>query len=261
MKITKKLCLAAIIISIAVFVALFLFPFTPTDNHIYNSLISNMISRLAGSVVFILTINYLGINIFKGKIINAVFIIPCAAVALNNFPFIPVIGGNATVEDADSFWIIVLIIECVLVAVFEETAFRGTLTVLMCKNCKSTGKLILKIFIASAIFGLLHFVNLLEGADIGSVLVQIGYSTLIGAMCSALLFVCGNIIPCIIVHTVYNFCGQLGGEIAWDNATVIITVFVSVIAAAALVYGVIKHGFDNFQKIYSKTSRDFKKNA
>ena len=93
MKITKKLCLAAIIISIAVFVALFLFPFTPTDNPIYNSLISNMISRLAGSVVFILTINYLGINIFKGKIINAVFIIPCAAVALNNFPFIPVIGG------------------------------------------------------------------------------------------------------------------------------------------------------------------------
>ena len=250
MKITRKVCVVAIIISLAIFAALLIFPVKPTDNAVYNSVISNIISRFVGSAVFILIIKYLGINVLGGKIKNAVFIIPCAVTAVNNFPFVPVMSGNASIDLGSALWLTVLMLECLLVAVFEETAFRGMLTVFMCKKCKSTGNLIFKILAASAIFGLFHFTNLLEGADIGSVLMQVGYSTLIGAMCSALLFVCGNIIPCIVVHAVYNFCGQLGGGVVWDVWTVVITVVISLMTAALLVYAVVKHGFDNFSKIY-----------
>jgi membrane protease YdiL (CAAX protease family) len=66
---------------------------------------------------------------------------------------------------------------------------------------------------------------------------QIGYSALIGAMCSVVLLKTANVWLCVAVHGLFNFCGAVvpscGYGTVWDTPTVILT---AVIAVAVTVY-------------------------
>ena len=81
-------------------------------------------------------------------------------------------------------------------------------------------------------------INLFESSP-GAVFLQIGYSSLIGAMCSVVLLKTSNIWLCVIIHGIYNFAGALvprcgEGEI-WDLFTVVLTAIVSVAVAAYMI--------------------------
>ncbi len=85
------------------------------------------------------------------------------------------------------------------VGFLEELIFRGFLFKALCKDHLKTA-----ILISSVTFGLGHIVNLLNGAELVSTLLQIVYAIAIGFTFTYLFLVCGSIWPCIICHGVIN---------------------------------------------------------
>lgn len=157
-------------------------------------------------------------------------------VACNNLPIIPLLTGQAQVT-APLPDVLLFALGCLAVGLFEETAFRGFALPLALEVLKPTRKgRFLAVLISSVLFGCLHFLNLFSGAGIGPTLLQVGYSFLLGGLLGALVLATGRLLPAILCHTVYNFCGRLvptcgTGEI-WDAPTVVITVVLSLAAAA-----------------------------
>ena len=206
-------------------------------------------TRLIGAAIaFIIALYSSFGNIFKirarglGRAI--LFTLPCWLIAINNFPFIALITGEAQLASSAGD-IALYAFECLCVGLFEELAFRGCIFLFALDgHRKSTFDLFLAIVISSAIFGAVHMVNVFAGASIGSVVLQIGYSFLIGGMCSVVLMKTGCIWHCVLIHAVYNFCGgvvpTLGGGRIWNTPTVILTVVVSLAVAAYVIISLIK---------------------
>lgn len=85
------------------------------------------------------------------------------------------------------------------VGFLEELIFRGFLFKALCKDNLKTA-----ILISSVTFGLGHIVNLLNGAEPVSTLMQVVYAVAIGFCFTYLFLVCGSIWPCIICHGAIN---------------------------------------------------------
>ena len=170
--------------------------------------------------------------------------IPGFIIAINNFPFVSFFAGDCRVEpNPNSIAFFALV--CFGVGFFEEMAFRGCAFMFILKSrTQSKAKIFLAIFLSSAVFGLIHFVNIFFGASPISVLLQIGYSALIGALCSMVLLLTRNIWCCVILHALYNFCGGIisdyGSGVQWTFAEVIFTAIVAVIVAIYFVILFIK---------------------
>ena len=100
-------------------------------------------------------------------------------------------------------------------------------------------------------------VNLLMGASLGGVIQQIGYSFLIGAMCSVVLYKTANLWLCVLLHAVYDFCGglvpALGEGIIWDTPTIIITVILAVVVTIYMVVLLFRIKPQELDRIYEKT--------
>ena len=180
----------------------------------------------------------------KPKVSDLVIFLPCLAVAVNNFPFIPYINGEAYI-DAQPLAVLIYALICVSTAFFEELAFRGCIfTAILGYTKKGPLGVVLAIFLSSAFFGLAHAVNLFTGADPASVLLQIGYSFLIGGMCSVVLVKTSNIWYCVVLHAVYNFAGGIvpacGGGVIWDTPTVVLTASIAICVTAYVIYTLIK---------------------
>lgn len=227
-----------------------------TGDEMLDSLLFMLITRSALSVSFFFLAKYLALNIFSPKIKNFALIIPCFLVVLNNLPFIALLRGTATVT-APAGKIILFAASCIAVATYEEIAFRGVLFLSICKSRRTKKGIFSSVVVSSVVFGLFHLLNLIDGAGIGAVIMQIGYSFLIGGMCAVVLIVCKSIFPCIVLHAVFNFCGGLvptlgaGYETVWDAATVIITVLMAIICAAILILYLIRRGDENINSFYS----------
>lgn len=166
--------------------------------------------------------------------------LPCMLIAVNNFPFVPFLSGEADIV-ADAWEIIMYALVCICVGTFEELAFRGCIFPLILQR---RGKKVVDVFwsvvISSAIFGCIHLVNLFFAADPFATILQVGYSFLIGAMCSILLIRTGSIWYCAVLHAVYNFAGGIipncGVGIIWNTAEIILTAVVSVVVAVYVIY-------------------------
>ena len=115
---------------------------------------------------------------------------------------------------------------------------------LLKNRTQSKAKIFLAIFLSSVVFGAIHFVNVFFGASLISVVLQIGYSALIGALCSMVLLLSGNIWLCVLLHAAYNICGGIisdyGIGIQWTSAEIVFTAVVSVIVALYFVILFIK---------------------
>lgn len=167
--------------------------------------------------------------------------IPGFIIAVNNFPFVSFFAGDCSVN-AEAGQILFYAIVCLATGFFEEIAFRGCAFMLLLKDrTQSKGRIFLAIFLSSAVFGLIHLVNVFFGGSLGASLLQVGYSALIGALCSMVLLLTGNIWFCVALHAVYNFCGGLverfgrEGDIQWTQAEMIFTAVVAVVVAAYFV--------------------------
>ena len=206
-------------------------------------------TRLIGSAIALMIILYSSLgNIFKIRFHGlgraVLFTLPCWLIAINNFPFIALITGEAQIS-ASAGKIALYAAQCLCVGLFEELAFRGCIFMFALDgHRKSTFDLFLAIVISSAIFGAVHFVNVFAGASIISVILQIGYSFLIGGMCSVVLMKTGCIWHCVLIHAVYNFCGgvvpTLGGGKIWNTPTIVLTVIVSLAVAAYVVVSLLR---------------------
>lgn len=209
-----------------------------------NELLYGIVSRGFASLICILMILYCSFgNLFslKGnnKFKNFLLLIPCWLVVVNNFPFIAVINGEASISaDVRVSLILLFALQCLLVGFFEEVAFRGCVFMLVLQGKNKTRKDVFwAIILSSAIFAVIHLANLLSGASPLPVIQQVGYSFLIGAMCALALIVTKNIWTSIFMHTVFNFAGglipTLGGGKIWNAPTIIIT---AVLAVLVVIY-------------------------
>ena len=205
-----------------------------------------LLSRLVGGVaclLFMLEFSFTGAlsPVGNRKPLLWLLALPGFIIAINNFPFVSFFTGDCDIgASADSIFFYALI--CLATGFFEEMAFRGCAFMLLLKNrTQSKGRILFAIFVSSAVFGLIHLVNVFFGGSLGASLLQVGYSALIGALCSMVLLLTGNIWLCVALHAIYNFCGGLVdrfgvvGSVQWTRAEIIFTAIVSVIVAAYFV--------------------------
>ena len=166
--------------------------------------------------------------------------LPCMAVAINNFPFITYFSGEAVI-DAQPLRILTYAVVCLGVGLFEEMAFRGCIfTAILQRRKRRWSDVFWSIVFSSAIFGAMHVVNIFSGASPIGVILQVGYSFLIGGMCSVILIKTSNIWYCVILHAVYNFAGgvvtECGRGLIWTAPTVILTAAVAVCVAVYVIW-------------------------
>ena len=255
----KRLYTFLFVSLILLMIAVEIFNMIFKNDSIEYNLIYNILTRAIGAAVCIVLMSYCSLlHLFSsfGKLKDILLIIPCCLIAINNFPFISVVNNAVTLE-TKWYYILFFGIQCLLVGLFEETAFRGCVFVLLLEKRHKTRKdIFFSIVLSSLIFGGIHIVNLLVGAGIVPVALQLGYSFLIGAMCAVVLLVTKKIWLPILIHAVFNFAGGLiptlgHGEI-WNMPTIILTVVVSVLVAVYTVALFIKLDISKVDKIFSK---------
>ena len=222
-------------------------------------LVKITVTRFCGGAIFLILTLKLKYRVFGGREKRlwhgALICFPAFLVVVNNLPIIGLVSGNATVERVDLIWLFVL--ECIAIGFYEELAFRGFVFPLIMEKTGTTRKgIFLATIYSGAVFGLMHLVNLLEGAGIGSVVLQIGYSFLIGAMCSVVLVKTRNVWICVVLHAIYDFCGflipELGQGIIWDTATVVITTVLAVVTFVYMLCIFFKTDLSAADDIYAK---------
>jgi membrane protease YdiL (CAAX protease family) len=223
-------------------------------------LVDMTVTRALGGVIFLVLLIHLGYRV-KNPIRapfwrSMAFALPAIAVVVNNLPIYPLISGIATVS-APAWKILLLAAECFCIGFFEETCFRGVILLgFMEKRMDTKLKQLYAILLSSAVFGGIHLVNLFLGASPVAVLMQIGYSFLIGAMCSVILLKTANIWLCVMLHAVFDFCGALvptlGQGIIWEPLTVTLTVVIAVATTVFYTAAFIKIRSEEIARIYNK---------
>lgn len=217
-------------------------------------------TRLLAGLIFTCLFLYLGYPLLSLRHRKGwgafVALLVAAAVAVNNFPIVSLITGDMQI-DAPPLRIALFSAACLGIGLFEEFAFRGIVFPTLCdrllpilrKRREASGKphrlpvetvtAVLSIFLTSAVFGLLHVLNLLSGGSPVAVLMQIGYSFLIGGMCAIVLLYTRSLVFPVLIHAVYDFGGLMDAHIAtgtrWDPLTVTLTAVIGVIAATVFV--------------------------
>lgn len=182
-------------------------------------------------------------------------VLPAFAVAVNNFPFVSYFSGDCGI-DAELADVFVYALFCFSVGFFEEMAFRGCAFMYLLKSRKDTRLgIFMAIFWSSVAFGAVHLINLFTSSP-GAVFLQLGYSALIGALCSVVLLETGNIWLCVILHSVYNFVGnvipELGYGIMWTGPQMIFTAVIAVIVTAYTVWRFFKIPVSRVKELYKK---------
>ncbi|MBR0236292.1 MAG: CPBP family intramembrane metalloprotease [Clostridia bacterium] len=255
-KISRKTCIIALMIAVLALTAIEIIKPSPFDDAEINRSFQAIISRAVGAALFILIAIYLGYDIFGlKKAINkkALFALPCLIVALNNLPYVALMRGDAMITGAPAE-IYFFILECIFVALFEEVAFRGVLYLTLQKGRTTRRGLFFSVIVSSVVFGLFHLINLFYGASIGQTALQVGYSFLVGCMCAFVLIKTGSIWYCVIIHAIYNFCGQivsrLGAGEMLNAPQIIITVIISLLCAIYIVIILFKSTPDDVGGFY-----------
>ena len=224
-----------------------------------------LITRAVGGGIFLIFTAYLGLRVLNpvtrpiGR--SLLFILPALVIAVNNMPIIPLALGQSRIT-ADSGKILLLFFECLAVGFFEEMAFRSVVMLSIMENRRKTKKdILISILISSAVFGLVHIINIFQSPSV-MVVLQILYSALIGAMCAIVLILTRNIWACVILHGLFNFfgaiveqCGEGRGFFA-DPPTQILTAVVAVIVILIYVYWFVKLDVNKLSEFYPSNKNE-----
>lgn len=257
----RKICIAltaacAVLLVIYEFFAADII-FSSVEDETVRDLIDMTVTRMLGGIIFTVILVYLRYKVtdpFVKPFWSALaFSLPAFLVAVNNFPFSTAFKGEAII---DSPWqrIVLLALECFSVAYFEEMAFRGVILLGFAEKRRDNRLgLFISIVLSSAVFGAVHLLNIFTSSPI-AVIMQIGYSFLIGSMCSVVLLKTSNIWLCIVIHAFFNFNGALvpicGEGILWDTFTVIWTVVIAVAVFAYMLVAFLRLDVRETDRIY-----------
>lgn len=261
----KPLSRKAVLITLAVAAPLLLWlefgkP-TFSADPLLSDLVNMTLPRLLGAVVFfalMLADGYRILSPVRGLRPVGAFLLlflPPLAVVINNFPIPALITGDAQILPHSTAVWVWFSLECLAISLFEEAAFRGVIFPMLAeRRCKTKQGLFISILLTSAVFGLLHIVNLAQGAGIGAVVRQIGYSFLIGAMCSVVLIKTHNIWLCVLLHAVFDFGGKLidtlGAGKIWTLPAILITTVLAVLTTLHLTWQFFRPDPVPFEEIY-----------
>ncbi|MBQ8408796.1 MAG: CPBP family intramembrane metalloprotease [Clostridia bacterium] len=258
----RKICILITVVSVLLLLLCEFFGveklFGEIDDPAVQDLVEMTLTRAIGGVIFITLLIYLGykvMNPFRKPFGRAIlFALPAIAVVVNNLPIYPLLSGIATVN-SPSWMVWLLFAECFCVGLFEETCFRGVVLLGFLEKRRTTKKgQFWSIVLSSAVFGAVHFVNVFFGASPVAVLMQIGYSFLIGAMCSVVLLKTANLWLCVILHAVFNFCGAVvptcGEGTIWEPITITITVILAVATTVYMVIAFLRMRSEELDRIY-----------
>lgn len=190
---------------------------------------------------------------FKGLLL----VLPAFLVVINNFPIIGVVQGNVEFVKSGA-QVVLYIVYCLFVGLFEELAFMGLVFPLYVKITeKYKNSLFFAVLFTALTFSLSHIVNLFGGASIGATAMQLGYTFLIGGMCALSLAFTKNIFIPVILHALFDVGGLLiGGKVGiatgnqWDTITVIITAVLGVLVCAYMVYICLKTSNEKVKSLY-----------
>lgn len=221
-----------------------------------SGILKMIITRGLGSVMFTVLLGYLGYRVMKPRNIGRgmLFALPAFAVVINNLPILSLIWGDAYLT-SPAWQVVLFAVQCLFIGIFEETAFRGAIFLILLEKRRSSTKEIFWVtVVSSAIFGGIHIFNLFAGAGLGPTIQQVGYSFLIGAMCAVVLLRTKNIWICVLLHAVYDFCGfllpTLGDGSWWDTPTVIFTVILAVAVTVYMVVALLRVTPESINDIY-----------
>ena len=229
------------------------------SNQLVTLMVKGSLSRILGGTAFIIILSRLGYHYFKPFrkpfLGSLLVIIPGLIVALNNFPIIAYLDSRAYITEP-LYEIYYFAIESFSIGFFEEIIFRGVILVVLLQRLPKTRKgAFLAVVISSAIFGIIHLFNILAGASIGSTLLQVGYSFLMGMMWAVVFIKTKNIWMPIILHTTYNFFGMVLFTLGvvngrYDTFTVISTIVLALIVASHYLYLFIKIEPESIENLY-----------
>ena len=256
---SRKACLAVMLAAIPLLLWLEVGKPTITEDAVLAPLVSMTITRLIGAAVFLVLLLYEGYRVVdplqKPFLKSLLFTLPPFLVVVNNLPILSMMWGDAYLVYNAPVYLLWFAAECVAIGLFEELAFRGVIFLMFAEKRYTTRRgLFWSLILSSAVFGGVHLINLLAGGGIGSVILQIGYSFLIGAMCSVVLLKTRNIWLCVALHAIYDFCGTLmptlGAGTWWDTPTVIFTALLAVATAVYLIWQFFKLDLHEVEKIF-----------
>ena len=115
------------------------------------------------------------------------------------------------------------------------------------------------IFWSSVIFGIVHLSNIFVASP-GAVLLQMGYSALIGGLCCMVLLETGNIWLCVIIHALYNFAGgvvgRLGSGTIWTSEEVALTAILGVLVAIFSVWRFLTMPIERADQLFKKEKKE-----
>lgn len=260
-RLSRKVCLILIAVAAPILIYLEFGKPTLSRDPVLAPLISMTVTRLIGAVIFFALLLSEGYRVLDplakpfGR--SILFALPALAVVINNFPILALLRGEATVVyDAPAYWIW-FGLQCLAIGLFEEAAFRGVILLIFAeKRYKTRGGLFMSVILTSAVFGAIHLFNLFVGASPLGVLMQIGYSFLIGAMCAVVLFKTRNLWLCVLLHALFDFGGKLidtlGEGAIWNPPTVIFTAVLAVAVTAYMVWQFWRLDPHEVGKIYGK---------
>lgn len=159
-----------------------------------------------------------GLCAFKGDLKKYLYFIPLILLVTCNL-------WNGVTLNLSPLETTLYIFSMLCVGLIEEVLFRGFLfKALSQKNLNQA------IIISSITFGIGHIVNLLNGAEVFSTLLQICYAVAIGFLFTVIFQKGKSLFPCIIAHGIFNSLSAFavdGSQIS-DIVTAILLSAVSV---------------------------------
>lgn len=167
-----------------------------------------------------------GLCKFEGSMKKYLFFFPLMILCSTNL-------WNGVTMNLSLLETVLYIVSMLCVGFLEELIFRGFLFRAMCKdNVKSA------IIVSSITFGIGHIVNLLNGAELLSTLLQVCYAVAIGFLFTIIVYYGKSLIPCILCHGIVNSLSVFAVES--DNLLGIITAIVIIVVSLTYTLWIIK---------------------
>jgi membrane protease YdiL (CAAX protease family) len=179
-------------------------------------------------------------------------VVPGILIAINNFP-ISAYVNNRFIFTTSSLTILIVLLFTLGTAFLEEIVFRSVIFTTILQLFPNTKKgIFLSIISSSIFFGLMHLINIFEGAGVTNTLLQVGYSFLMGCLWTVVFLKTKSIWSSVLLHWLYNFFGFVLFEVGvlynrYDTITIITTILVGVVGVVYYYYVFIQINMNDLQ--------------